>query len=336
MARKKSQGGSSRFDIVTIGSATQDVFVQSDAFKTIKDPHAPDGVDACFPMGAKLPLDDIFFDTGGGATNAAATFARLGWKTTCITRVGTDPAAEVIHRALHELGIDASHVQIDPKRKTAYSVILLSGIGHRSILSHRGASAEINPKEINWKNIPAKWIYLTSVSGKKDLLKSIFTHAGEKKMRVAWNPGGGELKLGLEMLTPWILECDFLSVNREEAAELSGVSPRHVESAIHRLGPLPKQALIVTDGGKGAYVHSRGTTWHAKTMRGKRVNTAGAGDAFGSGFVAGAMKTGNLEKALAVGMLNAHGVITHMGAKHGILSKFPSLFTMKRVPIKKL
>lgn len=336
MARKTKKEKRAIFDIVTIGSAVQDVFLKSGAFLEQKDAHAPDGVDACFPMGAKLTLDDVFFDTGGGGTNAASTFARLGFRTSCVIRVGTDVSAEAIHRQLHDDGIDTSCVQIDPKLKTGYSTILLSKEGHRSILSYRGASGAIDETQIPWTSFRTPWIYLTSVAGKRRVLERVFRQAAADKTHIAWNPGGGELSLGLEKLTPWILACDFLSLNREEAAALAGVPPRHVESAIHRLGPLPRQALMVTDGAAGAYVHSRGVTWFAKTMRGTRVNTTGAGDAFGSGFTAGAIKTGNLENALAVGMLNAHGVVMAMGAKQGILTRVPSRLAMKRVPIRKI
>ncbi|MCR4278345.1 MAG: carbohydrate kinase family protein [bacterium] len=336
MARKTAKKKTSTFDIITIGSAVQDVFLRSDAFMQKKDTHAPDGVDACFPMGSKLKLDEVSFDTGGGATNAGATFARLGFSTSCIVRLGKDIAGEAITRMLDEHGINASHIQIDSKLNTGYSAVLLSKEGHRSILSYRGASSEIDPKIIPWKSLKTDWLYLTSIAGKKTLLQSIFEHVRSKKIHVAWNPGGSELALGLEYLTPYILDCDILSLNREEAAELTNVSPRHIDFAIHRLAPLPRQALIITDGANGAYVHSRGVTWHAKTLKGKRVNTTGAGDAFGSGFVAGAIKTGNLEKALAIAMLNAHGVVTHMGAKNGILSRFPSVLAMKRVKITKI
>lgn len=330
------EGRSPAFDVTTIGAATQDVFLESDQFRTVKDPHAPSGIDACFPMGAKVQLSSLFFDTGGGATNAAATFANLGFKTTCICRIGVDPAADTIRAAFHRHGIDASNIQLDPKRTTGYSAILLSKEGHRSILNYRGASAEINPNDIAWSRLKSEWIYLTSVAGKPPLLRRLFKHAVAHGTHMAWNPGAMELKLGLKTLTPWILDCDIVSLNREEAAELADVPPRHIESAIHRLGPLPKQALIVTDGANGAYVHSRGTTWFAKALKGKRVNTTGAGDAFGSGFVAGAIKTGNIEKALAVGMLNAQGVIAKMGAKHGLLDRFPNALALRRVAIKKI
>lgn len=53
------------------------------------------------------------------------------------------------------------------------------------------------------------------------------------------------------------------------------------------------------------------------------MNTTGAGDAFGSAFVATLAKGLYLDDALRAGLLNALGVVTHMGAKAGILKKFP-------------
>ncbi|MDO8599637.1 MAG: carbohydrate kinase family protein, partial [bacterium] len=64
------------YDIITIGSATQDVFLRSKAWETKEDPRSPTGLNACLPFGSKVPIEDLHFTTGGGATNAAVTFAR--------------------------------------------------------------------------------------------------------------------------------------------------------------------------------------------------------------------------------------------------------------------
>jgi hypothetical protein len=48
---------------------------QSPACAT-RRPHA--GLREQFPLGAKIDVDQVYFDTGGGATNAAVTFARQG------------------------------------------------------------------------------------------------------------------------------------------------------------------------------------------------------------------------------------------------------------------
>ena len=322
------------FDMVTIGAATRDVFVQSSRFQSQRDPAAPDGFDTCFPLGAKIDVDKILFETGGGATNAAVTFARFGLKTACVARVGKDTGGREVAELLKKEGIDVSAFQADPILHTAYSIILLSGSGHRAILVHRGASSAIDGAKIDWKALSPKWIYLTSVAGDLSLLKRIFQAARARDIRIAWNPGNKELELGLKKLTPFLLQCDILDVNREEAAELADMAPRRLADIVHRLGSMPRQALVVTDGGHGAYVHARNVTWHAPALEGKRVNTTGAGDAFGSGFVAAAIKTGNLEKALRVGILNSTGVVTHMGAKACILKRFPTVKEMRRVKVK--
>ena len=67
---------SSKVTMLSIGSATQDVFlVGGSIFK----PFCEHGV--CFahiPLGDKLELEKVVFTTGGDAMNAATTFARQG------------------------------------------------------------------------------------------------------------------------------------------------------------------------------------------------------------------------------------------------------------------
>ena len=62
------------FDVITFGSATRDVFLRSKAMEL----HKEHGIkEACFPFGAKIDVEDITLETGGGATNNAVTFSRL-------------------------------------------------------------------------------------------------------------------------------------------------------------------------------------------------------------------------------------------------------------------
>ena len=70
------------------------------------------------------------------------------------------------------------------------------------------------------------------------------------------------------------------------------------------------------------------TTWVNKPKRGskkalinKGVNTTGAGDAFGSGFVAGLMAKNDINFALRLAAANATSVVEHIGAQEGILTK---------------
>ncbi len=324
------------YDVLAIGAAVRDIFVRSSAFETTPDKKAPDGFDTCLMMGAKVPVDELVYASGGGATNAAVTFARWGLRTAAVGRVGNDFHARDIVAELKREHIDIKAMQTDHEHPTGTSIILLAGSGHRAILTARGAGKDIDPKQIPWSKLNSRWIYMTSFAGNLKLLDDVFAHARKTLARVAWNPGNAEIHLGLKKLGPYVLHCDILILNREEAAELTDRPPRDLEGILNVLGPMPRTALVITDGSKGAYAHANGTTWFVEPAKGKRINTTGAGDAFGSGFTAGVIRTGDIEKALRCASLNATGVVTHMGAKTGILHGFPTPAAQRKVRTKQL
>lgn len=314
------------FDVITIGAATQDVFLRSSKLDEVPNKVAPDGYDTCIPLGAKIGIDEMVFATGGGATNAAVTFGRLGLKAACISRVGNDEVGHTLKTILKDDGVDTSFIQQDEKEKTAYSVILISGHGHRAILTFRGASLNLEPKEFPWQKekMTTNWIYLTSVAGNTRILDEVFDYADRVNAKIAWNPGNGELALGLKGLETYMNRTEVLMLNREEAALLTELPPRQLDQIIDALHPYPKLGMCITDGQNGAYVHADVTTYFAPPLPAHRINTTGAGDAFGSGFVAGIIKGLSYKDALRLGMINATNVIQNMGAKAGIIKSMPS------------
>jgi sugar/nucleoside kinase (ribokinase family) len=321
------------FDVITVGAAVVDEYAKSSAFELERSAAAPDGFNTCFPLGAKLDLSSLAYDTGGGATNAAVTFGRLGLKTATVCRVGEDLFGDVIAQKLEDEHVSRQFVQRDPKLRTGQSIILVSNIGYRTILVHRGASANISHREIPWTKIHTRWFYVTSLGGDLGLFSLILDRAEVIGARVMWNPGNAELEKGLGRLTPLIRRVDVLNVNREEASVLAEKPVRHLKSVVAKLGALPKIGLLVSDGPRGAYLHARDCTWHTPAIRGKRVNTTGAGDALGSGFLAGFLKTCDLSIAMKIGMLNAFGVVSHMGAKVGILRHWPIERDLERIKV---
>ena len=322
------------FDVLTVGSATQDIFLRSKRFEVVPDEKAPEGFDVLFPFGAKIDVDDIYFATGGGATNAAVTFAHFGLKTACVTRIGKDQAGKNVIADLKKNRVAQDLVQIDPEHKTDHSVILLSGAGHRAILSHRDASAHLDTSVVPWKSLSVKWLYVTSVAANLALLHDAFAFAKTIDAQIAWNPGRAELDLGIDNLEGLLSQTAVLILNREEAALLSDKPAEWLPQIVERLSAFPGRALVITDGGNGAYVTASDKTYFAKAFDAERVNTTGAGDAFGSGFVATLAKDLDIKTALGSGMLNATGVVTHMGAKAGILKSQPSPSSLKKVIVK--
>lgn len=324
----------SAHDVITFGSATRDVFLRSSAFEVHERDDGPTGVEACFPLGAKINVDELMFETGGGATNAAVTFARLGFSVSAVSSIGDDAGGREIRTTLEKSGVATDLLQSHRNGRTGYSIIIVAGSGERTILVFRGASNRLAPARIPWKRLAAKWFYMSSLGGRIDIAERVLRHAERVGAKVAWNPGGSEIKLGVKRLEPLIAKTEVFNLNREEAALLTGHDRKDLGKIIGRLEGLPKRALLVTDGLGGTYAAAGGATLHAGIVDVPRVNTTGAGDAFGSGFVSGLLKKDDIRYALAVGTWNATGVVQEMGAKRGLLARFPSPRAIAEVPIR--
>src|SRR3989344_899111 len=94
------------YDIITIGSATRDVFMRARGLVVVKDPNFKTGAAECMALGSKMEIDEIFYTVGGSAANTAVTFARQGLSTACIARVGKDLRGEEIVRVLAQENVD--------------------------------------------------------------------------------------------------------------------------------------------------------------------------------------------------------------------------------------
>ncbi len=111
------------FDVITIGTGTRDVFLQMHDVKTVSIPRG-DGKGFLFPIGAKTDVPTVIFSTGGGATNAAATFANFGFRVAFLGKLGTDDNGDAVLYDLRKRGVETRFVKRDTRQPTAFSVIL--------------------------------------------------------------------------------------------------------------------------------------------------------------------------------------------------------------------
>jgi len=310
------------FDIVTFGSATRDLFLKSRDFKTKKDKKFTTGECLCFNLGSKIYLDDLFFATGGGGTNAAATFAYQGFKTAYVGKVGKDTGGRAIKEELEALGIKG-FVSEDKKRKTAYSIILSVSKKERTILIYQGACHYLQTRNIPFKSLPAKWFYIAGLSGQSaKTLLPIINFAKKNKIKIALNPGAAQLALGLRGLKRVLDSVDILLLNQEEGAKLANLPFAKEKEIFKKLDRFVKGIVIMTKGRQGVVVSDGNYVYRAGTFKEKiYIDRTGAGDAFGSGFVSGLMRTGKIEEGIRLGTANGTGVVEELGAKNGLLTK---------------
>ena len=301
--------------ILTFGAGTQDVFLRGKALHARRDVRTRDFVEM-FPLGAKIDVDNIDFDTGGGATNAAVTFARQGFDVGWVGKLGHDPAGTEVMRALRREGVAVDRVVYDPKLMTSYSVILLASNGERTILNHRGASHNLKAKEFAIRTLEADWFYITSLAGNFDLLTKLLKHANTRGIQVAIDPGNAELAQ-IKKLKGLLPLVTILKANAEELATLFGGDD--LKDTVSRAADVCPY-VVGTNGPAGSYAVANGKLYQAGVYQNvKPVDRLGAGDAFGSGFVSAVAKGLGMEDALTLGSANATSVVSMIGAKTGIL-----------------
>ncbi len=322
-------------DIITIGSATRDAFLISKEFKILNSKKSPTGEWECVPFGSKIDLDDFVLTTGGGGTNSAATFASLGLKTAILTRIGKDSSGKDIIDDLKNRGIKTHLIQKTKDEQTGFSVLLTAPDGERSILVNRGASANFYDHDINFDKLKAKWFYITSLAGNTKLTGKIVRHAKKINARIAYNPGSGEIKKGLENLKPILRHLSVFNVNLEEAQRLTKTKNNDFYKIAKQLA-FPGTIIIITNAKFGAYAYKDGKLFFVRTEDVEQISNTGAGDGFGSAFVTGLMNNYSMEDSLRLAMINAQSIIQSHGAKIGIIKKLPSKIKLSEIKVRNI
>lgn len=308
------------FDIITFGSATLDISLKSKKFLVEKNKKFIIGKGICFSLGSKIDVEEIYFASGGGGTNTAATFANQGFRVAYWGTVGDDIFGRKIIEELQELGIDTRFVAKTARKPTNQSVILNLPEKDRTILVYRGAS-EIRDRG---GTVPqAKWFYLAPLSGKlANLTEKIVDFAQKNKIKVAFNPGNTQLSLPLETLKRILKKVDILILNQEEASLLTKIPYQQEEKIFQKIDEICPGIAVMTKGVEGVVVSDGDYLFKAKAPKIKVIDGTGAGDSFGSGFVSGFIKSkGKIKYAIQLAIANSASCLQELGAKNGLLKK---------------
>ena len=296
------------FDVISIGAATADIFIKSESFYRSSR-------FISVKRSSKNDISESLICSGGGATNSATTFSRLGLNTALLSLIGTDPLSQYIKQDLATEKI-TSLLSEKSHDTTDFSVILVTDDGSRSILTNRG-STRLESKNIPWSRLKTKWFYLTSLEGNFDLLEKIIGFAQENDIKISFNPGSRELGHRRQLL-PLLKYLDFLLLNRSEAEALVNTnrhSPDFWEK-LRKCAPL----VAITNGRLGAKILTPTDTYYSPIINTDPLDETGAGDAFGSAFVSALIYNHSLPEALSWGIKNSASVVSALGAKKAILN----------------
>lgn len=302
------------YDVLSIGSATLDVFLRcNDTLLQELDGHRQ----FIFRAGSKTEVTESMFETGGGGTNTATTFTRQQLRTGVIAKTGNDFPSEKIIARLKEEGIDTTHLIQSPTDATDFSTIIWKPKEGSLIFVNRGRR-KLEVSDIPWESLQTSWVYITSVEGNMDIVSSC--EKIPSKPHIAWNPGKRELA-SQELVKKTAHAVTVFIVNKPEMQALLNIGTDSLEEIMKSAETLPSEYLIMTDGHRGSYIRHEGTWLHAGVFETERIEATGAGDAFGSGFVAGLIHGYSIEQCVKLASANAASVVRSPSAKQGILTK---------------
>ncbi len=345
--------------VLTIGGATQDHYLRTEGADTmnIEREHGELSY-LLLKAGAKIEVNEILSLIGGGATNAGVSFARLGNEVATFCKIADDVAGQAVKEVLVQENVDTSLLVTTTQHPTGISYVIHSRDGERVIFVHRGANGHLQTQELPLDAIAnSEQVYVTSMSHESGaLLPVIASHAKKNNVPVAINPGSSQLMTGAVALKEALKDVDIFILNSDEANRFmyslicAQESYRDVLSsneAICKPGSEPRllaqpatyencllnmpcffreilncgpRIVVVTDGCHGVYAAHEGKVYYHPAVETEVVDTLGAGDAFGSCFVASLAKGYSIGEALRNGNINSSSVISQFGAKPGLLN----------------
>lgn len=229
--------------------------------------------------------------------------------------------------------LDKEHVatdllcRYDDAKTDLSAIIVLTQSGERTIFHNRDANERL--KIEGDMLVRAQWVFVSALNG--DWKKNLATVLAAKEQygfSLAYNPGQHNIKDDAKEIFMTLPFVDVLLLNKDEAIELllqSEVRPTDAELDDERyllsaLASAGAKVIGMTDGKRGSWGYDGETYWHCPIhTRGSVVDSTGAGDAFGSGFLAAHVAGRPLSEALRYGMANSGSVVGFYGAIGGLL-----------------
>lgn len=299
------------YDIISIGSSLVDIFIQASGLEKGRQ-----NDQQILTYGDKVELDDFHVFSGGGASNTAVAFARLGLQTAVIAETGRDEFARIIVEDFQQEGVATNLLVQEKLERTGGSLLLVAKDGERIALTYRGAAASLDPYDIPafWL-AETPWIHLSNSGANPATLQKIFqTVAKSQQSKLSWNPGKKELLLLAEQkIDPASVPCEIFLVNQEEWQLVAPLQAQLIEH-------FPQ--VVITKGKAGGEVYLYGRRAFAYEGQALRlVDSTGAGDAFAAAYVAASFLGYDVPTAITWGVKNASNVIAYYGAKTGLLHR---------------
>jgi ribokinase len=261
-----------------------------------------------FPQAGQTVIGQFVTGPGGKGSNQAVAAGRAGAPTVFIGAVGDDVFAEAAKK-FYQVEKIGSRFVAKPKHATGTAAILVNASAQNEIIVALGASAFLQPRDIDATLIRGAKIVVCQHEANLPINAHVFRLARKAGVTTVLNPAPmrpdfdpSVLKL-VDVLIP--NETEFVALaNLLEIVPVVDDRPTGMltEAILAELRPddlhelcraLGVPTVIVTLGKRGCFVsQASGHAFIAAHTGLKVVDTTGAGDAFVGGFAAGLVQSG--------------------------------------------
>lgn len=324
-AKKKS------YEVICVGSVSQDIFFPTDEGLIIETPEdITSKRKIAFELGGKYRVQDRYAAVGGVAANVSHGLTRLGRLAACYSKVGHDDRGRWIINEFRQAKVPTEFLFTDATAQTDLSaIIVLTQNGERVIFHNRDANELL--EIIDQKFAATQWVFVSALNGAWQEHVKKLLHLKEKYgFLLAFNPGQHNIREAPQCVFAAVAEANILLLNKDEAIELVLTQDKHITrerlddelfllKTLHDSGA---KIIGLTDGQRGAWGFDGEEYWHCPIYAAKElVDSTGAGDAFGSGFLAAFLEGKSIADALRYGIANSASVVSMYGAMAGLLAK---------------
>lgn len=251
---------------------------------------------------------EVRLTRGGSAANVAVA-AAARHPVRFIGRVGDDTLARALVGELEAAGVD---VAVQREGRTGSIVVLVDAVGERTMITDRGAAAELDAIDPVWLD-GAEWVHIPlygfasarSRAAVTDAAAAVAAHGARVSLDLSSvatmrELGGAQLRRILAEVRP-----DVVFANEDEArtaAEL-GVTPAAAGAYVVKRGADP--VLVIADGR---------TEPVPVTRVEDVVDSTGAGDAFAAGYIVAALGGADARDSARAGSVLAMSALRRPGA----------------------
>lgn len=315
-----------KIDILAIGDIATDVFIKITEAKTKCDIHG-DHCELCLNYGGKIPYENAkVCHAVGNSSNFAIGASRLGIVSALMTNMGDDKNGADCLDVLKKEKVDTDFIKIESGKPSNYHYVLWYNKERTILTKHEKYDYElININKLEKDNTPS-WIYLSSL-GENSLHfhDEILNYLNNNiKIKLAFQPGTFQIRLGTEKLKDIYKRTDILFCNHDEAEKILGIEEQDINILIKEMYILGPKIVVITDGVNGSYSYDGNEIIFMKAYTSTPesfIETTGAGDAFSSAFMTAFYLGKDIKTSLKWGSINAASVISYIGPHDGLLNK---------------